>query len=337
MKMRYPALLLPYIILAACDADTGFSGQNSTPPPTGGGGGGGVLTITSANAPTAMSVALKAAFDSGGVGDVAGTFGVGTANVGNSNKVAGNQYFSGTLVSAMQTVPFGPFDQLCLDGGMITLSGDLADPLGISFAAGDTMTVVSVDCDDGLGEIVNGTIDYLFTTVTGDIIFGPPYRLVIDVALTNFQVADSVDTETSNGSATVSIDTTTDPEWTVSIIGPLLTTDTTTSSETLSNFDTTETVDTLIVPTPYTMVSNGTMDSTDLAGTVDYSTPVPFEGSGEAYPFTGEFLVNGAASSVRLVAVDEVNVRLESDFDGDGVIDETTDTTWDALIAQANP
>ena len=321
-------------MVAGCDADTSFSGNTTAPPPP---TGGGALTITSANAPTAMSVALKAAFESGSVGDVAGTLGVGTANVGNMNKLADSKYSSGTLFKAMQKVPFGPFDQPCLVSGTITISGDLADPLGISFAAGDTLTVLAMDCDDGLGEVVNGTIDYLFTTMTGDILLGPPYRLVIDVDLTNFQVADSIDTKISNGSATVSIDTTTDPVWTVSINGPSLTTDTTTSSGTISNFDMTQTVDTLIVPTPYTMVSNGTVDSTDLAGTVDYSTPVMFQGSGEANPFTGEFLVAGASSSVRLIALDEVNVRLESDFNGDGVVDETTDTTWDALIAQANP
>ncbi len=333
MKMRYPALLLTFMMVSACDGDTSFSGNPTAPPPT----GGGALTITSVNAPTAMSVALNAAFESGGVGDVAGIFGVSTANVGNMNKVAGGQFHSATLINAMQKVPFGPFDQPCLVSGMITISGDLADPLGISFAAGDTLTIVAADCDDGLGEVVNGTIDYLFTTMTGDILAGPPYRLVIDVDLTNFQVADSAGTSISNGSATVSIDTTTDPLWTVSINGPLLTIDTPTSSESLSNFDTTETVDTLIVPTPYTMVSNGTVDSTDLNGTIDYSTPVMFEGLGEAYPLTGEFLVTGASSSIRLIVLDEINVRMESDFDGDGVPDETTNTTWDALIAQASP
>jgi hypothetical protein len=339
MKLRYPALLLTCMSVAACSEDTSFSGKTSNPPPAGGGGGGGggALVITSTNAPVAMSVALTAAFESGAVGDIIGTLGLGTANVGNMNKVSGGQFFSGTLANAMQQAPFGPFDQPCLVSGMITLSGDLADPLGISFAAGDTLTVVATDCDDGLGEVTNGTIDYLFTTVTGDILLGPPYRLVIDVDLTNFQVADSADTKTSNGSATVSIDTTTDPIWSVSINGPLLTTDTTTSSETISDFDMTQTVDTLVVPTPYTMVSNGTVDSTDLNGTVGYSTPVMFEGSGEAYPFTGQFLVSGENSSVLLTALDEINVRLESDFDGDGVADETTDTTWDALIAQANP
>ncbi len=334
MKMRYPALFFVYIMVSACDTGTSFSGNTTTPPPA----GGGPLTITSANAPAAMTVALKAALDSAGVGDVAGVIGVGTANVGNMNKVSGGDFYSATLVNAMQKVPFGPIEQPCVISGIITISGDLADPFAISFAVGDTLSVVAADCVDVPGETVNGTIDYLFTTITGDILLGPPYRLVFDVDLTNFQVADSTGTDVSNGSVTVSVDTT-DPNlvWIVSINGTQLTIDGATGSDTISNFDTTETVDTLVVPTPYTLVSNGTVDSTDLEGPVDYSSPVMFEGSGEANPSTGEFLVTGASSSVRLIALDDVNVRLESDFDGDGVIDETTDTTWDALIAQAGP
>lgn len=62
-----------------------------------------------------------------------------------------------------------------------------------------------------------------------------------------------------------------------------------------------------------------------------------FEGLDEACPYTGEFLVSGGNSSIRLIALGEINVRLESDFDGDDLVDETTNTTWDALIAQANP
>jgi len=333
MKMRYPALFFIYIMVSACDTGTSFSGNTTTPPPA----GGGPLTITSANAPAAMTVALRAALDSAGVGDVAGVLGLGTASVGNMNKVSGVEFYSATLVNAMQKVPFGPIEQPCLVSGTITISGDLADPLAISFAVGDTLSVFAADCVDVPGETVNGTLDYLFTTITGDILLGPPYRLVFDVVLTNFQVVTSTESGISNGNATVSVDTTLDPEWSVSITGTQLTIDGPTSSDTISNYDTTETVDTLVVPTPYTLVSNGTVDSTDLEGTVDYSTPVMFEGSGEANPSTGEFLVMGTNSSVRLIAVDDVNVRLESDFDGDGVIDETTNTTWDALIAQAGP
>ena len=333
MKMRFPVLILTITMVAACDGGTSFPGTTSGPPPAGGEG----LAITGTNATAAMSVALYAAFESGEVGDVVGTLGVDTANVGKMNKVASGQLGSGTLFNATQNVPFGPFDQPCLISGMMRISGDLADPLGMSFSSGDTLTVIAMDCVDVPGETVNGQIDYDFVLIAGDILVGPPFEMTIDVTLTDFQVDDSTDTNTANGNATVTLDTLADPDWLVSIDGPILTSDTSTSSNTLSNFSQTQTVNTAAVPTPYTMISSGTVDSTDLDDIVDYSTPVMFEGLDQAYPYTGEFLVSGDNSSVRLIALDEVNVRLESDFNGDGVVDETTDTTWDALIAQANP
>jgi len=38
-----------------------------------------------------------------------------------------------------------------------------------------------------------------------------------------------------------------------------------------------------------------------------------FEGFDADYPRTGEILVSGASSSVRLIAVDNINVRIEID------------------------
>lgn len=327
MNMRLSALLFVYAMVSGCHGNTD-SPANTPPPPS----SGPPLTITSANSMTAISVALNAAYQSGDLGDVVGPLGLATANVGNMNKVAGAQYYSATPFQAMGNVPLPAIDQPCLDSGMITISGDIADPIGMTISVGDTLTVVATDCVDVPGETINGTIDYLFAAVTGDIFAGPPYQLTIDINLTNFQVADSVDTITSNGSATLSIDTM-DPVWSISISGPLLTADTTTSSETISNFVTTLTVDTGDALTPYTMAADGTVDSTQLDGIVEYSTPLLFRGSGAAYPDTGEFLVTGANNaSILLTALSADGVWLDFDFDGDDVVDSTLITTWDFLI-----
>jgi hypothetical protein len=64
---------------------------------------------------------------------------------------------------------------------------------------------------------------------------------------------------------------------------------------------------------------------------VVYSTPVTFEGFDDGYPHIGELLVTGDDSSLRLVAVDEVNVRIDIDPDGDGTVDTSIETTWSAL------
>jgi hypothetical protein len=43
---------------------------------------------------------------------------------------------------------------------------------------------------------------------------------------------------------------------------------------TVSGYSTTQTVDTSVVPEPYTLSSSGTIDNTELAGEIDFSTPV---------------------------------------------------------------
>jgi hypothetical protein len=73
------------------------------------------------------------------------------------------------------------------------------------------------------------------------------------------------------------------------------------------------------------------LSSTLFAGNVNYSTPLPFMGFAGEYPFVGELLVTGDdGASVRLLALDNANVRLQIDpGDGSGII--TQDTTWAAV------
>ena len=53
---------------------------------------------------------------------------------------------------------------------------------------------------------------------------------------------------------------------------------------------------------------------------------------GADYPFAGEMLITGANNAtIRLIALDSVNVRIETDTNGDGVVDATEDTTWDDI------
>lgn len=110
-------------------------------------------------------------------------------------------------------------------------------------------------------------------------------------------------------------------------------TDSNAGTESLFDYDTSQTVDAGVFPSPYTLASSGTLDSSDLGGAVDFSTPVSFEGFDNNFPSAGSLLVEGdGGTSARLTALDEVNVRIELDTDGDGAVDETIDTTWQALV-----
>jgi hypothetical protein len=141
------------------------------------------------------------------------------------------------------------------------------------------------------------------------------------------------DTSTNNGDATVSLDYTQSPFLEAGVSGSSMTIDSNSSSETLSNYASRQTIDAGVQELPYTMTAFGTLDTTELDGIVQYSTPVTFTGEGFDYPSSGSMLVEGEDSSARLTAVDNVDVTIEVDANGDGVIDDTINTTWADLTS----
>ena len=85
-----------------------------------------------------------------------------------------------------------------------------------------------------------------------------------------------------------------------SVSGNSITADSNAGSETLSAYSSAQTFDGRVAPAPYTMSASGTLDSTQIGGVVDYSTPVTFEGVDTGYPTAGILLVEGADSAARL-------------------------------------
>jgi len=138
---------------------------------------------------------------------------------------------------------------------------------------------------------------------------------------------------TSDGTVSATIDTTNALSLFTGVSGELMTLDRNQSSERLTEFLSSLNVDVSQQIPTYVRTSSGTLDSTQLAGVVRYSTPVAFQGLGNDFPNAGEFLVQGAASSLRLIAENNTDVRIELDTDGDGNVDETIETTWAELAA----
>ena len=76
----------------------------------------------------------------------------------------------------------------------------------------------------------------------------------------------------------------------------------------------------------------GTVSGSEVNGTVHYETLVPFTGNVETDPDSGMLVITGAAGvEVTLVAIDDENVRILIDVNGDGEPEATIDTTWDVL------
>ncbi len=309
------------LVLASCGGgDSSFGGA---PPDTGVG-----LGLTASNAVTAASVAYSAASSNADLADVGGSIGVSASAPGPSAPASTNNQISGFLVGVLRAVPFGPDVFPCLVSGSITISGDIADPLTLT--AGDTFNVEATACDDGLGEIIDGLMSMTVTDFTGDLLLGT-YLIGMNATLDGLQVTTAEDVVSSTGDTSVALDTTATPFVSASVSGTSMMTSRSASAQTLTNYSTEQSVDAGLVPAPYTLTSRGTLDSSELSDVVSYTTPVQFEGNDVDYPHTGELLIAGGSSSVRLIALDNINVRIELDNDGNGSVDEIFDTTWAAL------
>lgn len=315
----------------------------------GGGGGGGTtpvissdpgLQITSDNATLVSKVAYEAALNSLQSGDLGGGFLIGDASgdfskltSGGSLQTKANSSGSGSQAAIpAETIP-------CTVSGTSTISGDIADIVTPTLTAGDFVQIDFDNCDDGLGEVTDGSVRTDIDAFSGDFL-SELFSMTMTLTLTNLQVSifDNQSTTpsevvTTNGRITVALDNTLSPFVSISISGDSLVVDSNSSSESLTNFSTEHTMDGNLFPSPYTSSSSGTLDSSQLAGIVHYSNPVEFAGLGTDFPDSGEFLAEGHNSSLRLVAEDNVNVRIEIDVDADGTIDETINTTWAALTA----
>ncbi|MHC4579702.1 MAG: hypothetical protein ACYTFD_19060 [Planctomycetota bacterium] len=82
----------------------------------------------------------------------------------------------------------------------------------------------------------------------------------------------------------------------------------------------------------YTAEMDGTVSHSDIGGSVTVDTTVTFAGTDPDDPDTGEMDVNGAGvSMMTFEVVDNINVQLHVDEDGDGTPETTIDTTWNDL------
>ena len=329
MNLARLSVLSASLTIAAC----GGSGDFGDISGGGGFGGGGSSTttyaITSGKAPVATRASWEAALGSGSFGTTGGQV-LSTGNPGDFAKASPASHSVGLIANVLQKIPFGPEVSPCLVDGAVTLSGDIADPLTLT--TGDTFNILFEACDDGFGEVIDGMIDMTVREFTGDLLAGT-YLLSMDTVATDLQVFTASDTVTSNGDATVTEDTTRTPYIESGVSGTSMTVDYNGMSETLSNYVSDQTVDGGEQTLPYTLSAAGTLDSTELNGVIQYSTPVTFAGEGFDYPSSGSLVVEGLDSSARLTAIDNVNVTIEVDVDGDGTYDETLELTWAELLA----
>jgi len=320
MKRSSTPIVLMTLIAAGCGGGGGGSTPVVSPPAS--------LMITGSNGQAAVKWSYEAGMQSASSAGYAG--GAGLTATGGGN-VATSAPTSKSVGGAIARIPFGPQTLPCDVSGSITLSGDLSNPLTLS--AGDRFSIDASNCDDGLGEVTNGALDLTIDVLDGDFL-GGLYDMSMSMDIMNFQVTTAADTVLSNGDSTVTLNTLMTPFVSASVSGASLATSSNSSAETLTNYAAQQTLDGGVTPSPYTFDASGTLDSSQLDGVVDYETPVTFQGFDAGYPESGQLLVTGAGNtSARLIAVDSVNVTIEIDSNGDGVVDEVINTTWVDLLS----
>jgi hypothetical protein len=311
------------LLASACGGGSDATTPPPQTPPTG-------LEITTANAESVSKASYDAAFQSSSATDLVGGGGFIASNPGSVNSNSGAKFAARLSVASVQAVPIGPVTLDCQFGGNLTVSGDIDDPITPTLASGDVITVVYNSCRESEEETISGQTSMTIDSFSGDMA-GGFYELAATMSLSNFQISSAADTIMSNGAVTVSLNTLQAPFVEASAAGTSLMTSSNTTSDTLTNFSTTETVNAGQQPAPYTFESEGTLDSSRLSGVVSYSTPLTFQGFDLDYPSTGELLITGTSSSARLIALDNVNVQIDVDSDGDNVVDMVINTTWAAL------
>lgn len=317
-------------LISACGGGSG-GGRVESPDPS--------LEITSNNAMQVATIAYEASLESQQLGDAGGGFFFIGSVPSVFSKSDGSLATSAKTGGSVSQVPIPPETIPCAVSGSTTISGEIKDPIGGILTAGDFFQFEYTMCDDGLGEVKNGIVRTDIDAFNGDLL-SELFSMTLTFTLDNFQVSifenqSTVPTDvlTSNGSVTISTDTTNQSVWSTTINGESFVVDTNASSESLTNFASALTLNASIFPSPYTTTASGTLDSTRLAGVIRYSNPVMFEGFGSDYPSSGEFLVEGLGSTLRLIADNNVDVRILIDVDADGTVDETINTTWASLTA----
>ncbi len=336
MKSSLLLTLSALSLLAACDGGNGITaakdGNGGGPGP---GGGGDAADITAANALQVTKVSYQAALSSGALAGFSAGSGLLASSPGGISKIDRSLAISNKVGNEIVSLILPEIIEDCPLGGTMTISGEIADPTDpldpLTLTPGDTFDILYEMCDDGFA-VIDGGLSYEVNVFNGELASGL-YSLTMTATFADFQVATEEDELVSNGDVTVSIDSRQFPYLEAEVSGNSLTIDGNASSVIMTTFSSLHAQDTGQAPFPYTQTSFGTIDSTLLSGVVSFSTPIEFEGSDADYPSAGESLVTGNSSSARLIAVDNVNVRIEIDTDGSGTIDETIDTTWLELEA----
>lgn len=323
-----PAMCLA-VALSACGGGGGGGGSTASAP----------VAVTAANASQVASTSYEASSalqgaGSGGVGALTGAvvqtsatrvdlMGAIVSQIGNIEPLlsaAPVPAVTGAQVSASVS---------CTNGGTVSLSlNDVNNDQQLS--TGETASISFSACDEG-GILLNGSLGLTNVTVTGDIATPlAAYSLQVTVTASGFTAVENGQTAGLNGGFVLSQSTSDGVSFSSSISGTSMQVTEAGVTVTLTNFQSDGTSNDSTGA--FRLSTNATVSSSVLGGSVTIVTDTPFQGTAPDYPSSGQATITGAnGTTVTLIALDSVNVRLQINSDGVPGVDQTIDTTWAAL------
>jgi hypothetical protein len=335
-RCRLAWLLIVSIIALGCSS--GGSGSSGEPP----------AEITMLNALVIAATAVDAALRVGGLADIGGAiplFAASASGGGGALKAASSQQPGVALQIAIP-----PIEIDCEVDGIITISGEIEDPITPTLTIGDRFSVDFTDCENSSGVVLNGEMEFTLVSFSQSVVncffdrnqCVAENELTVDAELRDFEQTEGAATITGDGDVTIAIDTLTQQGTRIAqLSGRSLTTGDGTHSGTLRDYDARRTTN--LTSGDYEVVASGRLTNNRFEGEVRYETTTPFEGTGTSDPNAGVLRIEGAAAppadDAAIATIDVVaqpngvDVDVEIDLDGDDEVDEIEQTTWDDLRA----
>jgi hypothetical protein len=300
----------------------------------GGGGGGGITSspaeITAGNADLISAEVLRSIDIAATLGPVStdATIGSGGGGGAQAQRLAGSSRRS--IQRATTLVAFGPDTLACDADGTVQFSGDRAD--FDTFTPGDVINATFTDCDDGAGDVINGSLRLVVVQAVIVNFDDGRFDVTFDATFTNLRVTIDGRTYAGDGTSRLTVDTTGTPiEATISGAGEIVFTEGG-DRYGLTDFAVTLSVNLTGQPGASSVTGTGTLDSNDIDGPVDFVTVVPLLTNGTAFPSAGTLDIIGADDArIRVTVLDATSLELAVDTNGDDVTDVTIPTTWATL------
>jgi hypothetical protein len=221
----------------------------------------------------------------------------------------------------------------CPNGGTVSRTLDFSDPNRVS--NGDRMTITANNCNDE-GVTFNGTVTYTFNNLSGTIGSNSAWSATLALTYSNFSIAYNGDAIRTNGDLTLAYSQNGYGMANASASGnslqlTLLENNVVVVDRRLEAYDYSGELNGSSITYAANYTVSGNFPKLGNA-TYTVATITPFQMTLGYPPSAGVLTVTATDNtSLRLTAIDTVNVRLEIDQNGDSVTDEVINTTWSDL------